>query len=39
VVLLAIVVAGERRGDCQDYSSLVHQELVWRVIGFSEVSD
>jgi len=39
VVLQEIMVAGDCRGDCQDYSSIVHQELVWRVIGFSEVSD
>jgi hypothetical protein len=39
MLLQAIMVAGEYRGDCQDYSSIVYQELVWRVIGFSEVSD
>ncbi len=39
MVLQAIMVAGEYRGDCQDYSSVVNQELVWSVIVFSEVSD
>ncbi len=34
MVLQAIMVAGECRGDCQHYSSIVHQELVWSVIGF-----